>query len=44
LGDSKKRSDATLDAGNIVMLRMLFALKGGRCRAFYRWLSASYRA
>src|SRR5215212_2278801 len=38
-----KRSDAHLYPSEIVTLGSLFSLKGGRFRAFYRWLSANYR-
>lgn len=44
LGDIKKRSDAHLYASEIVTIGLLFALKGGRYRAFYRWLVANYGA
>jgi len=37
-----KRSDAHLYASEIVTIGLLFSLKGGRFRAFYRWLSANY--
>jgi hypothetical protein len=43
LGSIKKRPDAKLYASEIVTLGLLFALKGGRYRAFYRWLAANYR-
>src|SRR5258705_933585 len=39
-----KRSDAQLDASEIVTIGLLFSLKGGRFRAFYRWLAANYRS
>ena len=32
----KKRSDAHLHASEIVTIGLLFSLKGGRFRAFYR--------
>jgi hypothetical protein len=44
LGDIKKRPDARLYASEIVTIGLLFALKGGRYRAFYRWLVANYGA
>jgi hypothetical protein len=44
LGDIKKRPDARLYASETVTIWMLFALKGGRYRAFYRWLRANYGA
>jgi hypothetical protein len=36
--DVNKRSDAHLYPSEIVTIGLLFALKGGRFRAFYRWL------
>ena len=44
LGHVNKRSDAHLYPSEIVTLGLLFSLKGGRYRAFYRWLNANYRA
>lgn len=44
IGPVKKRSDAHLHDSEIVTIGLLFSLKGGRYRAFYRWLSANYRA
>jgi hypothetical protein len=44
LGDVNKRSDAHLYASEIVTIGLLSALKGGRFRAFYRWLDKNYRA
>src|SRR3954454_6725032 len=44
LGTAKKRSDAHLYPSEIVTIGLLFSLKGGRFRAFYRWLSSNYRA
>lgn len=44
LGSIKKRSDAGLYASEIVTVGLVFALKGGRYRAFSRWLAASDRA
>src|SRR5258706_6585967 len=44
LGGVNKRSDAHLYASEIVTIGLLFSLKGGRFRAFYRWLVANYRA
>jgi hypothetical protein len=44
LGAVNKRSDAHLYASEIVTIGLLSALKGGRFRAFYRWLNANYRA
>jgi hypothetical protein len=43
LGAVNKRSDAHLYASEIVTIGLLSALKGGRFRAFYRWLHANYR-
>jgi len=37
----KKRADAHLYPSEIVTLGLLFALKGGRYRPFYRWLTAN---
>jgi hypothetical protein len=37
-----KRSDARLYSSEIVTIGLLFSLKGGRFRAFYRWLHANY--
>jgi hypothetical protein len=44
LGLVNKRSDAHLYASEIVTIGLVFTLKGGRFRAFYRWLSANYIA
>lgn len=44
VGPVKKRSDAHLHDSEIITIGLLFALKGGRYRAFYRWLNANYRA
>jgi hypothetical protein len=41
-GNCKKRSDAHLYVSEIITLGLLFALKGKRFSAFYRWLSANY--
>jgi hypothetical protein len=43
VGRVNKRSDAHLYASEIVAIGLLFSLKGGRFRAFYRWLRANYR-
>jgi hypothetical protein len=43
LGAVNKREDAHLYPSEIVTIGLLFALKGGRFRAFYRWLNANYR-
>jgi hypothetical protein len=42
LGNIKKRPDAKLYASEIVTIGLLFSLKGGRYRAFYRWLAANF--
>jgi hypothetical protein len=42
LGNCKKRSDAGLYVSEIVTIGLLFALKGKRFAAFYRWLAANY--
>jgi hypothetical protein len=42
LGNCKKRSDAHLYVSEIVTIGLLFALKGKRFSAFYRWLKATY--
>jgi hypothetical protein len=44
LGSVNKRSDAHLYSSEIVTIGLLFSLKGGRFRAFYRWLNANYRS
>jgi hypothetical protein len=43
LGNVNNRPDAHLHPSEVVTIGLLFALKGGRYRAFYRWLSANYR-
>src|SRR5919202_1199817 len=43
IADVNKRSDAHLYPSEIVTIGLLFSLKGGRFRAFYRWLNANYR-
>lgn len=40
----KPRQDAYLYPSEIVTIGLVFALKGGRFRAFYRWLAANYGA
>ena len=40
--DVPKRPDATLSPSEGVTLALLFALKGGGTRAFYRWLTRDY--
>jgi hypothetical protein len=44
LGAVNKRSDAHLYVSEIVTIGLLFSLKGGRFRAFYRSLDKNYRA
>jgi hypothetical protein len=44
LGHVNKRSYAHLFASEIVTIGLLFSLKGGRFRAFHRWLKANYGA
>lgn len=44
IGPVKKRSDAHLHDSAIVTIGLLFSLKGGRYRTFYRWLNANYRS
>ena len=41
--DVKKRADARLYPSEIVTIGLLFALKGGKYRPFYRWLDANLR-
>jgi hypothetical protein len=40
--DLPKRPDAKLSPSEVVTLALLFALKGGGMRAFYRWLTRDY--
>lgn len=44
LGVEPRDARATLYPSEIVTIGILFALKGGRFRAFYRWLSRDYSA
>lgn len=44
LGDVRKEINATLYPSEIVTIGILFALKGGQFRAFYRWLQRDYTA
>jgi hypothetical protein len=44
LQDVKNRSDAHLYPSEVVTIGLLFSLKGGRYRAFYRWLNSNYRS
>src|ERR671932_56211 len=41
--DVKKRADARLYPSEIVTIGLLFALKGGKYRPFYRWIDANLR-
>src|SRR5919206_2405769 len=43
LHDLNNRPDAHLHPSEVVTIGLLFSLKGGRYRAFYRWLDANYR-
>ncbi len=42
LVDVKKRSDALLYPSEIVTIGLIFSLKGGKYRPFYRWLKTNY--
>ena len=42
IGELPKRSDATLYPSELVTLGLLYALKGGYFRAFYRWLRRDF--
>lgn len=42
--DAVKHPDGLLYPSEIVTIGMLFALKGGRFRAFYRWLKRDYES
>lgn len=42
LGNVPKEINATLYPSEVVTIGILFALKGGRFRAFYRWLKRDY--
>jgi hypothetical protein len=44
LGPVKKYDDETLYASEVVTLMLLFAIKGGKYRAFYRWIHYNYRS
>jgi hypothetical protein len=44
LAHVKKRANAELHPSEIVTIGMLFALKGGHFRAFYRWLNGDWRS
>lgn len=43
LGPVKKYDDETLYASEVVTLMVLFAIKGGRYRAYYRWIDYNHR-
>jgi len=43
LADVKKHSQAKLYASEVVTLMIIFAVKGGRYRAFYRWILFNYQ-
>jgi hypothetical protein len=43
MADVKKRADAHLYPSEVVAIGLIFALKGGKYRPFYRWLAANYR-
>ncbi len=38
-----KHPEAKLSPSEVVTLALLFAIKGGGMRAFYRWLTRDYR-
>lgn len=42
MGKMAKRSDATLYPSELVTIGLLYALKGGYFRAFYRWLKRDF--
>ena len=42
MGDIQKHSQAKLWPSEVVTIGILFALKGGYFRAFYRWLARDY--
>src|ERR1700737_2263908 len=44
LKDVPKHSQAKLYPSEVVTIGILFALKGGHFRAFYRWLKRDYRS
>jgi hypothetical protein len=44
MGPVKKYADETLYASEVVTLMVLFAIKGGKFRAFYRWIDYNHRA
>ena len=44
IGFVKKYPDESLYASEVVTLMVLFAIKGGKFRAFYRWIDYNHRA
>lgn len=42
IGPVNKRSDAKLHDSEIVTIALIFSLRGGQYRRFYRWLHANY--
>lgn len=44
LHDVKKHPQAKMYPAEVVTIGLLFALKGGHYRAFYRWFDANYRS
>src|SRR5690349_24961432 len=44
VGQEKKVPQAKLYPSEVITIGILFALKGGRFRAFYRWLKRDYDA
>src|SRR5579871_4625130 len=44
MGDVPKERNAKLYPSEVVTIGVLFALKGGHFRAFYRWLKRDYDA
>ena len=44
IGNVKKRSDAHLHDSEIVTIGLLFSLRGGQYRPFYRWLKANHHS
>ena len=44
LQDVRKHSQAKLHPSEVVTIAILFALKGGHGRAFYRWLKKNWQA
>ena len=44
MGDVPKHPQANLYPSELVTIGLLFTLKGGRFRAFYRWLKGDFNA